>query len=88
MIKPRTRFLIPYGTPCTYANSCNPGLLCINAEAVPEPACSTATDCCSDICDTTLPNMCQGAGQECVPFYEMGMAPPNYETVGVCAIPA
>ena len=81
----------PYGAPCQGPNeddnSCNLGLVCILAEAVPAPECTGAPGCCSTICDTSEPNTCPGAagGQECVPFYDDNV--PGYENVGVCAIP-
>ena len=76
-----------YGTECQYANSCNQGLFCAAADAVPN--CQGAQGCCSEFCDVNEANMCSGAamGQECVPWYEEGMAPPGYEHVGGCAIP-
>ena len=77
----------PYGTPCMYANACNPGLMCIVSEAVPEPDCASASYCCSPICDTDATNSCPGTGQECESLYEEGMAPPGYENIGVCAVP-
>jgi hypothetical protein len=80
--------MAPYGTPCQYANSCNHNLLCISSDAVPEASCAGATSCCSPICDTTQPNTCPGTGQECIAWWEAGTAPPNYETIGVCAVPA
>jgi len=32
------------------------------------------------------PSPC-GAPLECVPFFEEGTAPPNYESVGLCILP-
>ena len=31
--------------------------------------------------------MCPGATQECISWYEEGVAPPGFENVGICAIP-
>ena len=75
-----------YGTECLYANSCNYGLFCAEATAV--PGCQ-GSGCCSEFCDLGQPNTCAGKdeGQECVPWYEENMAPPGYEHVGGCAIP-
>ncbi|RMG98192.1 MAG: ribulose phosphate epimerase [Deltaproteobacteria bacterium] len=80
------------GTPCEFVNVCNPGLMCVGAESV--PGCMGSQGCCSPFCDLTDGNantMCANAftspGAECVPFFEMGMAPPGHEDVGVCAIP-
>jgi hypothetical protein len=47
-----------------------------------------AIGCCLPFCDTADdPAMCPGAGQECIPWYEMGTAPPGFEQVGICGIP-
>ena len=73
-----------YGDPCEYANACDPGLVCLNPEYVPD---CMAGGCCSPLCEVTAPNMCPGDGQECIAWYEEGMAPPGYEDVGVCGIP-
>lgn len=73
--------------PCMYANACDKGLYCIGAANAME--CDQAADgCCQPFCDTSDANMCAGTGQSCVPWYEEGTAPPGYETVGICAIPA
>lgn len=72
--------------PCEYANACDEGLLCLNSQAAVEcdPA---ASGCCEPFCALGLPNTCPGAGQVCNPYYEIGMAPPEYENVGYCAVP-
>jgi hypothetical protein len=45
--------------------------------------------CCAPYCDTTDPTAhddCSALGDEwvCVPWFEPGTAPPDYENVGVC----
>lgn len=80
-----------YGDPCEYINVCDYGLFCANPEAVPPgQACEGAAGCCTPYCDLTQPNTCPGAdgGQECVPWYNEGEAPPGQEDIGACAIPA
>jgi hypothetical protein len=80
-----------YGDPCEYINVCDYGLFCANAEAVPPGLpCEGAGGCCTPYCDVTQPNSCPGmaGGQECVPWYNEGEAPPGQEDVGACAIPA
>jgi hypothetical protein len=76
--------------PCEYANSCDPGLLCLNATAANE--CDpNASGCCEPFCDLTDPNAdmdCGGVGQVCNPYYEAGTAPPGQENIGYCALPA
>lgn len=76
-----------YGDPCAYINVCDYGLYCATPESV--PGCDNADGCCSSYCNVQEPNTCPGAdgGQECVPWYTEGMAPPGQENVGACAIP-
>jgi hypothetical protein len=73
-----------YGDPCEYANACDPGLVCLSPEYVPD---CMAGGCCSPFCETTAPNTCPGDGQACIPWFEEGQAPEGYESVGVCGIP-
>lgn len=77
-----------YGDPCAYVNVCDYGLYCASPESV--PGCDNADGCCSSYCNIQEPNTCPGAdgGQECVPWYTEGMAPPGQENIGACAIPA
>lgn len=83
-----------YGAPCEYINACAPGLVCLQAEAVPpgEP-CEGGSGCCSEICDVADPAgdmQCSGApgGQICEPWYDPGKAPAGLEDVGVCTLPS
>jgi len=75
------------GDPCEFVNVCHPGLCCINADSV--AGCQGSLGCCSPFCDTTAPNTCPGMadGEECVPYWAEGEGPPEYEHVGVCALP-
>ena len=71
--------------PCEYANACDPGLICAN------PALATECDpmaagCCLPFCDLSMPE-CTNMGAMCLPWYDMGMAPPGLENVGVCGLP-
>jgi len=77
----------PYGSPCEFLNVCNPGLWCIDASSVPEPACENAVGCCSPVCDLDAAEPCPGAGLVCTSYYESGSAPEGYEHIGVCALP-
>ncbi|MBC8067400.1 MAG: ribulose phosphate epimerase [Deltaproteobacteria bacterium] len=80
-----------YGEPCEFINVCDPGLFCANADVVPD--CGASSGCCSAFCDLSDPDAsanCPGAagGQECTPWYEEGQAPPGFDDIGACAIPA
>ena len=83
-----------YGDPCEFINVCDPGYICLDASTVPTgQACEGAAGCCTAVCDLTDPQgdaQCEGAagGQTCQPWYEEGNAPPGYEDVGACALPA
>jgi hypothetical protein len=76
--------------PCMFANSCDPGLLCLNSTAANE--CDPmSSGCCQPFCDLDEPDPdmtnCGGAGQICNPYFEEGTAPPGSENVGYCALP-
>lgn len=75
-----------YGDPCEFINVCDPGLFCADAASV--PGCN-AGGCCSEFCDINEPNTCSGMGdgQECIPWYNEGEAPPGYDHVGGCSLP-
>ena len=72
---------------CEFVNRCDPGLICLNPSAASE--CDpNAGGCCLPYCDVTDPDVtCPGVGQECVAWYEEGMAPPEYAKVGICTLP-
>jgi len=72
--------------PCEFANACDKGLLCLNPSSADECD-QDAGGCCMPFCDLTKPNMCPGVGVMCISLYEKGMAPPEFEHVGTCAIP-
>jgi hypothetical protein len=72
------------GDMCYTVQSCKPGLGCTAAEVL--DGCNAAR-CCSPYCDLNEPDPCT-APEQCVPYYEEGTAPPNYENVGLCAVPA
>ncbi len=80
-----------YGDPCEFINVCDPGLICLGAASTPN--CQGAAGCCTEVCDLTDPagdDQCSGSGegQTCQAWYEEGAAPPGYEDVGACALPA
>lgn len=77
-----------YGDPCEFINVCDPGLACL--EPGNTPGCDESNaGCCTPFCDVTQPNACPGAaeGQECLPWYEPGDAPPGLENLGACGLP-
>jgi hypothetical protein len=72
--------------PCEYANACDPGLIC--ADPLSAEECDPqAPGCCLPFCDLTAPPSCPGNGQKCLPWYEVGRAPPGYENLGTCGLP-
>lgn len=70
---------------CASKLGCAKGLLCVNGPAV--DGCQSDA-CCTNFCDITEMNTCEGPNEACIPYWENGMPPPGYENVGVCAIPA
>ncbi len=73
-----------YGDQCMNQTDCSHGTWCADSEQV--PGCTGETGCCSTFCNTNEPNTCPGEsqGQDCMPYYENGTAPPGAETVGQC----
>jgi hypothetical protein len=71
---------------CMFANSCDPGLMCVVPSSA-EECDPRATGCCEPFCDVTLANTCPGVGQVCNPLFEPGEEPAGFETVGFCAVP-
>ena len=76
--------MAPYGTPCEYANVCNPGLVCANSDTVPEPECAGAAGCCTPMCSISGGEACPGDGQTCEPMFDP--QPPGFEDVGLCLV--
>jgi len=79
-----------YGDPCEYINVCDPGLICLGSDAIPD--CAGSGGCCTEVCDLSSREgdaQCSGApqGQICVPWY-YDPPPPRYEDVGVCTLPS
>jgi hypothetical protein len=79
-----------HGDPCRCINSCDPGFICIGADAHTD--CASGIGCCSTFCDhtdRTSDDACAALdpGQSCEAWFVAGMAPPEYENVGVCALP-
>ena len=73
------------GDPCEAINVCDAGLECMPAEVVQD--CQGSIGCCTEFCDTDeAVDDCTGEHM-CMPAFEMGEAPPGYETVGYCLIP-
>lgn len=73
--------------PCEFVNACDKGFLCANV-ALGSECMVQAKGCCLPFCDLSdMDTMCPGAGQECIPWYEMDTAPPGFENVGICGIP-
>lgn len=76
------------GTPCAFINVCPPGLICLTPEGY-GPDCASGDGCCGTVCDITDEAvMCPGSGQTCEAWYVEGEAPPGYEDVGACLVPA
>jgi hypothetical protein len=73
--------------PCEFANACDKGLVCLNTASA-SAACQQAFQgCCQPFCN--FPDSpCPNPDQECLQWFDPMMEfPPEYEHVGVCAIP-
>ena len=82
--------MAPAGTPCEFANVCNPGTMCANPDVVPHPACEDSLGCCTPFCNYEQPGAACDAlglpGTECVPYHEEPVE--NCAgAVGVCIVP-
>lgn len=74
------------GDPCEFLNACDDGSACVNPTQV--PGCD-GNGCCSSYCDLTAEDPGCLAGQECLPWYEMGQEPDAcLEGIGFCGTPA
>ncbi|WAS93684.1 hypothetical protein [Nannocystis punicea] len=71
---------------CEYLDTCDNGLFCGNSEGASECDLDSA-GCCLAYCDVNAPNTCPGVGQQCLPFFSPGDAPPGYEHLGACFLP-
>jgi hypothetical protein len=85
------------GSACEFANVYDPGNMCANQTFFPHPACEGMGGCCAPYCDLTqgleqnpkcAPFEGEIPGVQCVPYYEQGEAPEDYQNVGVCGIPS
>lgn len=72
------------GDPCAYVNACDPGHACVVADYF--DACM-AEACCASFCDLEGGDACPVMGQECIPWFKQGTAPPGHEDVGFCGVP-
>ena len=77
---------LPIGAPCGFINDCAPGSFCVDASALPD---CVGAACCTSYCNIELgPEQCDALpGTACVSFFEQGLAPLEYELVGVCIVP-
>ncbi|MCA9652783.1 MAG: hypothetical protein KC501_22890 [Myxococcales bacterium] len=73
------------GDPCTNANSCDPGTVCVEGSLV--PGC-LGDACCTPLCSAGGGGVVCLPGQVCVPWYEDGAEPDNcLGKVRVCIDP-
>jgi hypothetical protein len=77
------------GDDCYMVQSCLPGLVCVVADA--SAGCTDTDACCTPFCDlsqgTTTNPKCTDPDEECVSWFDEGMAPVGYENVGACLLP-
>ena len=71
------------GDPCYTIQSCQKGLACVSADVLSD---CQDTACCTPFCDLNAPDPCT-MPEQCVAWFDMGMAPPGLEDVGACLVP-
>lgn len=75
------------GEPCETIQHCQPGLVCASGTNLSN---CNAASCCTSICDlaegTTDNPLCTAPTEQCVPWYQPGMAPQGQEDVGTCGL--
>jgi len=71
-----------YGDPCEFVNVCDPKLVCLDKDYVPD---CESNGCCTNFCDLGDPQ-CPDDALECTPWFEEE-APEGLEHVGVCILP-
>ncbi len=69
---------------CSFLNDCALGYICVPAAEVAD---CTDASCCTPYCSVAEPNSCAGSGEECVPLFERGEGPPQFDDHGVCSLP-
>ncbi len=74
------------GDSCGFINGCAPGQACLFSGCGGDACCSTY--CALDDPDADLNCAALDPAQECVPWYEEGMAPVGGENIGICAVPS
>jgi len=68
--------------PCTFTNSCDPGLLCQPSQVVGACLEGDEASCCTPWCDLEAADC--PAPTTCVPAYEPDATPDGWENVGFC----
>jgi hypothetical protein len=74
----------PGGEPCGDFDDCGISLICVDAALL--PSCGGAS-CCAEFCDLDCADLCSQVGTSCVPFFELGEAPPGEGDIGICVAP-
>ena len=77
---------VPEGTPCQFANVCDPGLACVDATLVPNCDPNAAPGCCARWCDLSQPDCPEGG--TCQPVLEPTPdLPQEFANLGLCLLP-
>ncbi len=73
------------GDPCEFINTCDPGLLCVQAADL--TVCEGGPGCCSPVCEVNDPMPPCEPADVCVPWFGPGRAHPGLENIGFCGAP-
>ena len=77
---------VPQGTPCQFANVCDPGLACVNATRVPNCDPDALPGCCARWCDLAQPDCPEGG--TCQPVLQPAPdLPQELANLGLCLLP-
>ena len=73
--------------PCEFASACDKGLVCLNTASASIACQQGSQGCCQPFCK--FPGSpCPNPDQQCLQWFDPMMEfPPEYENVGICAIP-
>lgn len=69
---------------CVESAECMGGMACMAGEVSSE--CDNDYECCNALCDLSMPNLCPGIDQVCVPFFSPPSKYPEYDQLGYCNV--
>jgi len=74
-----------HGDPCDFTNDCDPGLACLEIDAV--AGCAGTVGCCTSFCAPLSPCPDEDLGMQCVDWFDGPPPNPCQHEVGICRLP-